>query len=61
VHEQEPLDKDHPLMKIENCVLTDHVSWYSEEAMSELKRKVAENIRDVLCSKKPKYPVNKID
>jgi len=61
VHTKEPLDKDNPLMKIENCVLTDHVGWYSEEAMSELKRKVAENVRDVLLYGKPKYPVNKIN
>lgn len=61
VHTKEPLDKDSPLMEIENCVLTDHVGWYSEEAMSELKRKVAENVRDVLLYGKPKYPVNKIN
>jgi D-3-phosphoglycerate dehydrogenase / 2-oxoglutarate reductase len=60
VHTKEPLDKDSPFMKIENCVLTDHVGWYSEEAMSELKRKVAENVKDVLLSGKPKYPVNKL-
>lgn len=60
VHTKEPMDKDNPLMKIENCVLTDHVGWYSEEAMSELKRKVAENVRDVLMGGMPKYPVNKI-
>jgi len=61
VHAKEPLDKDSPLMKIENCVLTDHAGWYSEEAMSELKRKVAENVKDVLTGGKPKYPVNKLD
>ena len=60
VHTKEPLDIDNPLMKIENCVLTDHVGWYSEEAMSELKRKTAENVRDALTGKKLKYPVNKI-
>jgi D-3-phosphoglycerate dehydrogenase len=60
VHKKEPLDHDSPFMKIENCVLTDHVGWYSEEAMSELKRKVAENVKDVLISGKPKYPVNKL-
>jgi D-3-phosphoglycerate dehydrogenase len=60
VHCKEPLDKDSPFMRIENCVLTDHVGWYSEEAMSELKRKVAENVKDVLLSGKPKYPVNKL-
>lgn len=61
VYSKEPLDNNSPLKKIENCVLTDHVGWYSEEAMSELKRKVAENVKDVLLSGKPKYPVNKLD
>ncbi len=60
VYTKEPLDKVSPLMKIENCVLTDHVGWYSEEAMSELKRKAAENIKDVLLTGKTKYPVNKL-
>jgi len=61
VHTKEPLDKNSKFMKIENCVITDHVGWYSEEAMSELKRKVAENVNDVLLGGKPKYPVNKLD
>jgi len=60
VHSKEPLDKDSPFMRIENCVLSDHVGWYSEDSMSELKRKVAENVKDVLLSGKPKYPVNKL-
>lgn len=60
VYTKEPLDKVSPLMKIENCVLTDHVGWYSEEGMSELKRKAAGNIKDVLLTGKPKYPVNKL-
>lgn len=61
VHNKEPLEKDSPLMKIDNCVLTDHAGWYSEESMNELKRKAAENVRDVLLGRKAKYPVNKID
>lgn len=60
VHNKEPLDPDNPLMKLENCILTDHVGWYSEESMSELKRKAAENVRDVLTGNKPKYPVNMV-
>lgn len=60
VHGKEPLDRDNPLMKLENCILTDHTGWYSEESMDELKRKVAENVRDVLIGGKPKYPVNKL-
>lgn len=60
VHTKEPLDSDSPLMKIENCVLSDHVGWYSEESMSELKRKAAINVKDVLIKGKPVYPVNKL-
>lgn len=60
VHAKEPLDKDSPLMKIKNCVLTDHAGWYSEESMSELKTKAAWNIKDALRGKKPKYAVNNI-
>jgi len=60
VHNKEPLDKDNPLMNLENCVLTDHVGWYSEESMNELKRKAAENVRDVLLCKEPKYKINDI-
>jgi len=60
VHVQEPLDKNSPLMKIENCVLTDHVGWYSEDSMSELKTKVARNVKDVLLGGKPAYPINSL-
>jgi D-3-phosphoglycerate dehydrogenase / 2-oxoglutarate reductase len=60
VHTKEPLDRNSPFMTIENCVLTDHAGWYSEEAMSELKMKVAENVKAVLLSQEPKYPVNKL-
>lgn len=60
VHLKEPLDKDSPLMKIENCVLTDHLGWYSEESISELKTKAARNVKDVLMGKEPKYMVNNI-
>jgi D-3-phosphoglycerate dehydrogenase len=60
VHRVEPINLDNPLLKLENCVLTDHVGWYSEEASSELKTKVAQNVKDVLLGGKPKYPVNKL-
>ena len=60
VHEKEPIKTDNELFNMQNCVLTDHVGWYSEESMRELKRKVAENVRDVLIGDKPKYPVNRL-
>ena len=59
VYEKEPIQPANPLLKLDNCVLTDHVSWYSEESIKELKMKAAYNIRDVLTGKIPKYLINK--
>jgi len=59
VHRVEPLPMDSRLRSLPNCVLSDHVGWYSEESFGELKTKVAQNIADVLTGNKPKYIVNK--
>ena len=56
----EPINNDNPLLKLDNITVSGHVGWYTEEAQSELKRKAAENVRDVLGGGKPKYAVNKI-
>jgi len=56
----EPINNDNPLLKLDNITVSGHVGWYTEEAQSELKRKAAENVRDVLGGEKPKYAVNKI-
>ena len=37
-HTVEPIEKDNPLLEIENCILSDHTGWYSEESF-ELKSK----------------------
>jgi len=61
VFETEPVRPDNPLLKLDNITVSGHVGWYTEEAQSELKRKAAENVRDVLSGGKPKYAVNKIE
>jgi len=58
-HNKEPLLSDSPLMKMDNCILTDHVGFYSDESMKELHTKIAQNIKAVLEGGKPIYPVNK--
>ncbi|MDR3048276.1 MAG: C-terminal binding protein [Elusimicrobiota bacterium] len=58
VFEQEPFPKDHPLCSFNNVVLTPHAGWYSEEAYAELKRKVIENVADVISGKKPRNILN---
>jgi D-3-phosphoglycerate dehydrogenase / 2-oxoglutarate reductase len=58
VFETEPLDPASPLRKLENAVLSDHMGWYSEESIPELKTKAARNVAAVLAGGKPVYPVN---
>lgn len=59
VIEREPIAKDHPLLSAENCILTPHIAWYSEEAAAELKRKVAEEALRFLRGEPVAYPVNR--
>jgi D-3-phosphoglycerate dehydrogenase len=59
VLEKEPPDPQSPLLKMENVVLSPHVSFYSEESISELKRRTAKNVADVLTGKWPKSVVNR--
>lgn len=58
VYEQEPLPLESGLRSFNNVVLTDHAAYYSVEALSELKRKAAANVRLVLQGLQPAYAVN---
>jgi D-3-phosphoglycerate dehydrogenase len=58
VLEKEPPDPQHPLLKMENVILSPHVGFYSEESIHELKRRAAEIVSTVLSGKWPKSVVN---
>ncbi len=58
VTETEPIPMDHPLLKLDNAVVTPHAAWYSEEAVKSLQLKVAEEVARVLRGEEPKNPVN---
>jgi D-3-phosphoglycerate dehydrogenase len=58
-HRKEPLPGGSPLLKMDNCILSDHVGFYSYESMKELHTKIAQNVKAVLEGGKPIYPVNK--
>ena len=58
VMEKEPPDRDNPLLKLDNVVITPHYGSYTEEAYHELKVKVAENAAACLRGELPKYLVN---
>ncbi|MCY9670374.1 C-terminal binding protein [Paenibacillus alginolyticus] len=60
VLEEEPIGSDHPLLSMENVILTPHVAWYSEESAVEMRSKAAMGVVDVLLhGEYPKYLVNK--
>jgi D-3-phosphoglycerate dehydrogenase len=59
VLEKEPIRPNHPLLSMENVILTPHVAWYSEESAAELRFKAAAGVADVLLyGEYPKYLVN---
>ena len=58
VLEQEPISAGHPLLGLDNCVLTPHAAWYSEDAFVELKTKAAEEAAAVLTGREPRYCLN---
>jgi D-3-phosphoglycerate dehydrogenase len=59
VLEKEPPDSQSPLLKMENVVLSPHIGFYSVESISELKRRTAKNVADVLMGKWPGSVVNR--
>jgi len=59
VLEKEPPDDQNSLLKMENVILSPHVGFYSEESISELKRRTAKNVADVLIGKRPASVVNR--
>lgn len=59
VTEEEPIQKDNPLLKMDNVIISPHAAWYSEESQLELKTKTAQNVADVLAGYYPTYLFNK--
>jgi D-3-phosphoglycerate dehydrogenase / 2-oxoglutarate reductase len=58
VQEQEPIDPNDPILKLDNIVFTPHYASYTEEAYQELRVKTAENAAAVLRGEWPKYLYN---
>jgi D-3-phosphoglycerate dehydrogenase len=58
VLEKEPPDSKNPMLAMENVILSPHVGFYSEESISELKRRTAKNVADVLVGRWPGSVVN---
>ena len=59
VFEHEPPDPAHPLFARDDVVVTNHIGWYSEEAMRELQRKAAEEAVRILRGALPHHWINR--
>ena len=59
VLEQEPPEKDNPLFRFDNVIISPHAAWYSEESQAILQRTPAEDVARVLRGELPLNLVNK--
>ena len=58
VFEQEPVRRDHPLLTLSNVICTDHTAWFTEESVTELQRKAAQEVLRIFEGNKPLNWVN---
>ena len=55
---KEPPGPGHKLYGLDNCIITPHTAWYTEEARWRLEMTGAQNVVDALTGKRPKYVRN---
>jgi D-3-phosphoglycerate dehydrogenase len=58
VFEQEPLPSDHPLLGLEQVIITPHLAASTEEAQTQVALAIAQQIADVLVRGIPRNAVN---
>ena len=54
VFPDEPLKPGHPLLGMDNVILTPHLAWYTREAFERVERQTLDSILDVLAGRRPK-------
>ena len=58
VIEKEPIEKDNPLLAMDNVIIVSHFGGYSEEAIESLQTKAAQEAVNILAGNKPFNAVN---
>lgn len=59
VTENEPIDPNNNLLKLDNIIITPHVAFYSDESLRDLQRSAAKGVAQVLKGEIPSLVVNK--
>lgn len=55
---QEPPPPDHPLVGLDNVILTPHAAFYSQEAIADLETRAARHVAQALAGQIPDHVVN---
>ena len=55
---KEPIPQDHPLLKLDNVLLTPHIAGSGDQVISRGSKMIVEGIKDFFSSKKPGNLVN---
>jgi D-3-phosphoglycerate dehydrogenase / 2-oxoglutarate reductase len=58
VWEKEPVDKDNPLLKMDNVIATPHAAYFSSPAVAQVPRRCGEEIARVLTGQRPLNVIN---
>ena len=58
VWEKEPVDKDNPLLKMENVIATPHAAYFSSPAVAQVPRRCGEEVARVLTGQRPLNVIN---
>jgi D-3-phosphoglycerate dehydrogenase len=58
VTEQEPIPLESPLLGLDNCIVTPHAAWYSDESAAALQRLAGEEAARLILGQPPRCPVN---
>jgi D-3-phosphoglycerate dehydrogenase len=58
VVQAESMPPDHPLLKLENVIITPHTAYYSEEALDRLRRRPFEEIARMVNGEWPQWLIN---
>jgi D-3-phosphoglycerate dehydrogenase len=60
VLETEPIAKDSPLLHMEQCLVTSHCAWYSEDSLLMLQKYAALEIKRLFSGEQPLHIVNNV-
>ncbi|MCP3775771.1 C-terminal binding protein [Paenibacillus sp. MZ04-78.2] len=58
VLEHEPIPPDSPLLQMEQCIVTSHCAWYSENALLRLQEYAALEIKRLFSGETPQHIMN---